>query len=693
MIDREALVRRHNVRYKAVEPRAPLSVGNGEFAVTVDATGLQSLPDAYPAPGRSGDTKGSLLGTQSQWGWHSTPAVPVPSLEETKREYQGAHGPVRYVDLSGKTSATSTDAGTPAETWLRNNPHRLMLGAIALAAESAGRKTLNVDDLQSIDQELDLFTGIVRSRFRVGAVSFIVQTAVHPELDTLAVRIMADGAPGPAVRLHFPYGSEDWGNAADWSKPDFHTSRLRTLSGGWMIDRRLDDAAYSVGVTSPEAELLRVDDHEFLLHSRGATLELSLNFTPGSAVDAGIVDGPSAEHVFLASASAWRAYWSKGGMIDFSGSTDPRAGELERRVVLSQYLTRVNCSGSLPPQETGLTVNSWRGRFHLEMHWWHAAHFPVWNRSSNLERSLAWYASILDSARGTAAAQGLRGARWPKQVGPDGRESPSDVGPFLIWQQPHPIYFAELVWRSNPTPEILERYAPLVFQTAEFMASYAAQGPDGFELGPPLIPAQESYAAMRAEVRNPAFELAYWQWALATARRWQQRLGLPAESSWTKVETGLVAPHVREGAYSSISVPPYSVRTDHPSMLAALGVVPYTPLIDAVTMSATYDDVLADWDWASTWGWDFPMLAMCAARLGRPEDAVAALLMDAPKNTYLKNGHNFQTESLPLYLPGNGGVLMAVALMARGWDGSGALPGFPDDGRWAIQMEDILPLP
>lgn len=33
------------------------------------------------------------------------------------------------------------------------------------------------------------------------------------------------------------------------------------------------------------------------------------------------------------------------------------------------------------------------------------------------------------------------------------------------------------------------------------------------------------------------------------------------------------------------------------------------------------------------------MLAMAAARLGDPESAIDALLMDAQKNTYLVNGH------------------------------------------------------
>lgn len=44
--------------------------------------------------------------------------------------------------------------------------------------------------------------------------------------------------------------------------------------------------------------------------------------------------------------------------------------------------------------------------------------------------------------------------------------------------------------------------------------------------------------------------------------------------------------------------------------------------------------------------------------------------MHQQKNTYLVSGHNYQDARLRLYLPGNGGLLMAVAMMCAGWDGS-----------------------
>lgn len=88
------------------------------------------------------------------------------------------------------------------------------------------------------------------------------------------------------------------------------------------------------------------------------------------------------------------------------------------------------------------------------------------------------------------------------------------------------------------------------------------------------------------------------------------------------------------------------------------------------------------------------MMAMCAARMGEPQNAVGALLMKQQKNTYLVSGHNYQDARLRLYLPGNGGLLMAVGMMCAGWDGSThPNPGFPQDGNWNVRWEGLKPLP
>ena len=88
------------------------------------------------------------------------------------------------------------------------------------------------------------------------------------------------------------------------------------------------------------------------------------------------------------------------------------------------------------------------------------------------------------------------------------------------------------------------------------------------------------------------------------------------------------------------------------------------------------------------------MTAMNAVRVGEPEKAIDALMMNKRTNTYLKNGHNFQDNRLRVYLPGNGGLLTAVALMCAGWDGCETEnPGFPKNGLWDVRWEGISPLP
>jgi len=157
----------------------------------------------------------------------------------------------------------------------------------------------------------------------------------------------------------------------------------------------------------------------------------------------------------------------------------------------------------------------------------------------------------------------------------------------------------------------------------------------------------------------------------------------------------LAAPAIVDGKYLFAESAPDTYtdarwRTDHPSVLAALGVLPGAG-IDRAVMDRTLTWIWANWDWPSTWGWDYPMVAMTAARLGRPEVAIDALLLDTPKNHYRVNGHNHQRAGLTLYLPGNGGLLYAVAMMAAGWDGAPdrPAPGFPGGGRWVVKWEGL----
>ena len=683
-IDRHALVARHRVVLRAADTRAPLSIGNGSLAFTADVTGLQTYPEAYdPA---------TPLATLSTWAWHSVPNRQGDRLEDAQVRYRVGTRDVPYADAEDRQGRAF-----PAAAWLRANPHRLDLGRVGLVLTRADGSPVPLDALTDIEQTLDPWTGRLASRFSVDGVGVTVDTIVHPDRDVLGVRIVSPlvQAGRARVLVAFPYAAATWDKTRDWTQPDAHRTETTIADDRATFARALDDTRYRAALQwRGRASLAATAPHAWVLTGADDALECSVLYERGEAQAAARV--PEVAEIMQAAADDWERFWTTGGAVDLSGSNDPRWRELERRIVLSQFLARLHATGPMPPQETGLVTNSWFGKAHLEMSWWHGAHFALWGRAHVLARWLDWYRDILPRARATAQAQGYAGVRWPKMVGPDGRESPSNVGTYLIWQQPHPIYLAELLWRDRAARDVLERQASIVFESAAFMASFATEGADGrLHLAPPLIPAQETYGRIKATVTDPTFELAYWRWALGIAQRWRERLGLPREPRWDRVIQQLATPTVRNGRYAAIGVAPFTTPTDHPSMLMAYGFLPQTDRVDRETMARTFEWVRANWDWATTWGWDYPMLAMTAARLGRPGEAVDALLLDAPKNRWLANGHNPQRATLPVYLPSNGGLLAAVAMMAAGWDGAPSrhAPGFPGDGTWTVRVEGIRPLP
>jgi hypothetical protein len=146
------------------------------------------------------------------------------------------------------------------------------------------------------------------------------------------------------------------------------------------------------------------------------------------------------------------------------------------------------------------------------------------------------------------------------------------------------------------------------------------------------------------------------------------------------------------------------LRRDHPSFVAALGLLPGAG-IDRDTMRRTLAAVVERWDLRRTWGWDFPMLAMTATRLGEPRQALDFLFWESENFRFGRAGMTprahvddgaaqaYARDALT-YFPSNGSLLLAVALMAAGWDGSSAPhPGFPNDGSWVVRSEGLRPLP
>lgn len=676
MIDRYKLVNKNNPILEHKDLTSPFTLGNGDFVFTVDITGLQTFYEVY--------NKEIPINTMANWGWHSFIEDEYDRRNLKLKEYQKKDRKVYY--------ASDKKNQEGLYNHLRENPHKFNLAKIAFYIKDNKGNRIKLNQIKLIKQELDLWEGILYSHFEVLNKEVKVKTLVTPDSDSIAVSVKSKliETKNLALELEFPYPSIEK-NASNWKAKEEHKTILfKKSNNNYNFIRLIDKENYFINFkSSTTGDFSKIAEHKYLFNTNAASsFSFVINFSKNKNLDS-LLTFTEAEKKCKKN---WENYWQNGGIIDFSKTDNKRAKKLEKRIILSQYLTAVQCSGTLPPAETGLTANSWYGKFHLEMHFWHAAHFALWNREEMLEKSLWWYYDILARAKKLARDQGYKGARWPKMVGPAGYDSPSHIGPFLIWQQPHPIIYAELLYRINNEQHILEMYYELVEESAQFMESfleYDSQN-DCYNLEAPLIPAQESFN--EKETLNPTFELEYWHFALKIAQKWRKRMGLKRNLKWDKIINNLAGLPQKDKVYlahekAEDTFNKYNV--DHPSMLAAFGVVPGYR-VDKKIMENTFNKVIKEWQFDQSWGWDFPVMAMTAARLGKKEKAVDLLLLDSPKNTYLKNGHNKQgnKDDLPLYLPGNGALLLATAMMAAGW-GKFEISnsGFPDD--WIVRHENI----
>lgn len=674
-IDRKAAVGRHAIKYSGYDVRlsdsdSPTQVGNGKFAFAFDRTGLQTL-----AP----------QNTLSDWGWHSTPPPDDPS----KFKGNSAHSPARKI----KFADSLPDPDNPElSQWLAANPHRLNLGRISFAIFGADGGRLDAGSIVPQWQTVDMYTGRVESVFRAPAGGARVSTVSHPDRDLVSARIKSGLLETGALRVifKFPYSDRETSNlSGNWNAPEKHATSVEKSGDGFaLLARELDGTRYFAAVKFSKGAKFSPtgNPHEFELRANSGELEFSCEFSP-EKIDLASVPGFGESR--NAYEKMWSGFWENGAFVDLSGSSDIRWKELERRIITSQYLMRINGAGLLPPQESGLRENSWFGRFHFEMIWWHAYHWLLWNRPGLADGMLSIYQKTLPYAREIARGEGYRGARWPKCLGDIPREWPYPIHAFLIWQQPHPIFFAEAEYRANPSEETLKKWADIVFATAEFMADLPIRDETGrYNLEPPLYIVSENTDPHKT--RNPAFELGYWRYGLAAALEWQKRMGIAENKKWREVLENLAPLPQKNGAYEifeGVENMWEKLNYEHPALIGTFGMLRGDGT-DPSAIRRTLDKIDASWNFDRVWGWDFPMLAMAAMRVGDPERAIGYLLFSSPHYSWDEAG---AVNSPCAYFPANGGLLAAVAMLANGWDGApppdpDALH-FPKNGKWKVRAE------
>lgn len=718
-IDRKAVVERNSPVWN--EPLGVTTLGNGEFAFNCDATGLQTFAG----------------NTTAHWAWHSFPRPENFEAGNQKRYPVDSHGRTfNYLAQGVGAKAARTKQETEARRWYYDNPHMMNLCRIAFRGKDGAQ--IKPEDVNIISRKLDLWNGRVESVFeylgeRVGVVS-----TVHPDADAVGVRVdsalLKDGRLGVVLTFGYPLRTQLSLHAKAQPDPNFSSVFNRAQGHKTILEkhgrdefrviREMDDGGKymirlcgtkGLSVSKSEGSFENImGEHTVILRSENSeSAEFTAIFenlqNTENASDYGL---DRVKKIRLTKAAAdfgkmkdaaqkhWNAYWNNGGIADFSASTDPRWKELERRVVLSQFLMAANSAGSMPPSEAGLLATDyWCGKFHLEMTAWHGAHFFFWGRGGFLKGWVEWYNEIgLKSARAEAAAEGLKGAKWLKTPDPFGRWESWDHGPNRITQNVHPFYLAELSYRAAPSAETLRQWKDIILETTQMMLDflYWDAALKRYVLGPPLMSGAEGTRGF--DCWNSTSELNYWALALQMAQKWRARLGMPEDEKIAHVLKNISKPPVVDGVYIDAESHPETWdrmpngRFLRPAWLEVYGCV-NGPLTDSEIMARTYDKIAEDLrsgEWkGNLWGCDYPMLAMSAARLGRHKEAVDWLLFDAPLNAYTPAGYN-----AGWYLPGNGGLLWAVALMCAGWDGSeSSMPGFPKDGSWSVKFEGISKVP
>lgn len=594
------------------------------------------------------------------------------------------------------------DQPNPAENdisnWLIQNPQRVNLANIGFWF---GGANVSESDLEQTAQVLDLYSGKITSTFSYKGSPVEVETWADPDSDAVGINVESDllSAGSLGVFFDFPYPDRNKFDApyvGVWNATDQHSTVITQSSeNGATIQHIMDNNSYFMSakwchrgeVVGPSS-----GTHRYVLTTAGAkSLELTVAFSPGRQPCV-----PAFGHLTRAAQAWWRTFWNSGAFIDLTGAKTANATELQRRIILSQYLLAVNSASSDPPQESGLVNNGWYGKFHLEMCLWHSLPFARWNQFPLLGRSQpSMYHRFLASSIVRAAAQGYKGARWGKMTDPTGRSAPGEINSLLIWQQPHPMYFAETQYRAYPNASTLAYWDEVLTATADFMASFAWHNAltGRYDLGPPMYPVSENTPPN--STINPKFELAYWRFGLDVAARWNQRLGQPVPQEWITVRDNLAPLPVENGTYVTYEGisgmwTDNATTSDHPAMAGIYGLLPPPasgPPLDQAVLKHTADMIRETWALQDSYGWDFSMLAMNSLRLGDVDQAVEYLLH--PMFQFDDAGYPIGGSRLPTpYFPNSASLLIGVAMMAGGWDGE-AGPHFP--AGWDVRIEGFTP--
>ncbi|MEK7201321.1 MAG: hypothetical protein AAB737_01675, partial [Patescibacteria group bacterium] len=387
-------------------------------------------------------------------------------------------------------------ASTPEERelydWLRRHPNKFNVAEVQLRLAAEGTELSSPKELTDFRQRLDLYNGVIRTRYRWKGVTTVMESFIHAGRNLFVFHVN-DSASTPIARTltitvgdpegfdtrydKFPPPPGDRAAASDRTRPLEQTGTnksnqvfyaLRHLPNGFShsfvggVTTQVTAVRFSEQTITVELAPYQQKDFTIFLFIVSEQ-EHSEPIRSGKVLlEAALKQGYQA--VLSEHQQWWHDYWERSSIeLD---SFDERGRTLERWYYLSLYYLACSDRGTLPPAEGGLAANSWFGKFHLEMHFWHAIGFLAANRPECLRPSLQWYLYAVPQAKKNAEAMGLEGAKYPKMTSFRGLDSPGRTNLRIYWhvgEIPTLIYWYYLYTQDRP---FLEEMYPVLRETA-----------------------------------------------------------------------------------------------------------------------------------------------------------------------------------------------------------------------------------
>ena len=597
------LIKKYNVINDKIDIHNPLSIGNGSFVFTCDISGLQTFSEEYNY-------------------------IPLLTMSE-KFAYKKDLGNINleeYNSYNGKAYYLTSDKEKAKYEALRTNYFKYNMFNLAFYMND---NKININDITNIYQELDLIKGTIYSKFYLLNELVEVESNIDSKEDILNIKVKSN-----------------------------------LLNKGLNIKLKSNISYYNKEGSLKDSANIKLDK-DIIISDRYRKDIIKYLFNGNIDLKDNIITFRSVDNINLSLKVSDNKY-DKGNIKDFFLNTKPYLTgdyEIDRRIILSLYLIRINSCGKYPPAETGLTINGWYNKFHLEMHLWHHLGLIYYGHYKLILPSINYYFAIYEEAKKRAKLNGFLGCRWPKMTDPTGLDSPSPIGPLLMWQQPHLVYMLFIIKELNPDFD-LTKYADLIDDTLLCLSSFFVKINNIYYLNYPLIPAQECFDGR--EVRSPIFEVEYFIHVFKLAQKYNY-----SKEIYEDIINNAVMPKVLDNCYEShlnTNLTYIEHNYDHPLPIMAYSFFK-SERLDKNIIKNSLDKIFKTWDFDKMWGWDFPSISMCLNNLGLKDEALKFIKTNYPKNTYLKNGHNAQIpddEILPLYLPGNGALIIFIYLFLNG---------------------------